>query len=271
MKKVYFGIVFIIAVLLSCQSVFAQTSSTWIKKGDMFEEKGIHSEAVKAYTKAIEEDSRSSEAYLKRGTTLFSDKKSNCTKALADLTKAIELTPDYVEAYYQRGIVNFYMINNEQGRSDMKTAAALGHTGAQEWLGMNKEEEQFVLVEETSPEKKPAVYFDHDKSNIKPAYHELLEEVGTIITGDSSLVSIILSGHADSTGTNRYNDTLSLERANNVKEYLVKHFNVKPGKIAVTAYGEEMPATSNSTPEGRALNRRVEISGLGTQDSIPGN
>ena len=140
-----------------------------------------------------------------------------------------------------------------------------------EWLGLNKEPDQFVLVEETSSEQKPAVYFDHNKSNIKSSYQRLLKEVGTVITGDSSQVSIILSGHADSTGTNHYNDTLSLERANNVKKYLVKHFNIDSGKIAVTAYGENMPVTSNNTPEGRALNRRVEISGIETTDRISGN
>ncbi len=261
MKKVYiFSIFVIIAVFISWQPAFAQIASTWLEKGDLLEEKGLHSEAAKAYTNAVEHDSDSAEAYLKRGIAFFSDKKSNCTEALSDFTMAIKLAPDNAEAYYRRGVVNYYMINNEQGRADMETAASLGHEGAREWLGLNRE--TIVMVKETPPKVKPAVYFDHDKFDIKPLYYKLLEEVGTALAGGSSQVSIVLSGHADSTGTEQYNDALSLERANAVKKYLVKHFNITSGRIAVTGYGEGDPTAANDTPEGRALNRRVEISGL---------
>jgi len=268
MKKIYICLVFIIAVFVSWQPAFAQTAATWIEKGNTLEEGGIHTEAVKAYTKAIECDPGCTDAYLKRGTALFSDRKSNCTESLVDLTEAIKLAPENADAYYQRGVVNYYMINNEQARADMETAAALGHKGAQEWLGLKAETEQ---AEGTPLSVKPAVYFDHDKSNIKPSSHKLLKEIGTALTGESSRVSIMLSGHADSTGTEKYNDTLSLERANAVKEYLVKNFNISSGRIAVTAYGEGMPVTSNSTLKGRALNRRVEITGIETTNNISGN
>lgn len=222
MKKIYVCLVFIIAVFVSWQPVSAQTAATWIEKGNTLEERGIHTEAVKAYTKAIEHDPGCADAYLKRGTALFSDRKSNCTESLTDLTEAIKLAPENADAYYQRGIVNHYMINNEQARADMKTAAALGHKGAQEWLGLKTETEQ---AEGTPLSVKPAVYFDHDKFNIKPSSHKLLKELGTALTEGSSRISIMLSGHADSTGTEKYNDTLSLKRANAVKEYLVKNFS----------------------------------------------
>jgi len=256
MKKIYVCLVFIIAVCLSWQPVSAQTAATWIEKGNTLEERGIHTEAVKAYTKAIEHDPGCADAYLKRGTVLFSDRKSNCTESLTDLTEAIKLAPENADAYYQRGIVNNYMINNEQARADMKTAAALGHKGAQEWLGLKTETEQ---AEGTPLSVKPAVYFDHDKFNIKPSSHKLLKELGTALPEGSSRIAIMLSGHADSTGTEKYNDTLSLKRATAVKEYLVKNFNLSPEKISVKAYGEGMPIGLNDTKEGRALNRRVDI------------
>ena len=261
MKKIYICLVFIIAVFVSWQPAFAQTAATWIEKGNALEERGIHTEAVKAYTKAIEYDSGCADAYLKRGTALFSDRKSNCVESLADLTAAIKLAPENADAYYHRGIVNYYMINNEQARSDMEAAAALGHKGAIKWLASKTETKQVELDTQISPETKPAVYFDHDKSNIKPSYHELLEEIGTALAGRLSHISVVLSGHADSTGTEEYNNALSLERANTVKEYLVKNFNISPGRIAVTAYGEGMPVASNNTLKGLALNRRVEIDG----------
>ncbi|MBW2630696.1 MAG: OmpA family protein [Deltaproteobacteria bacterium] len=268
MKKICICLVVVIAAFVSWQPVFAQTATMWIERGDTLEERGIHIEAVKAYTKAIEYDPGCAVAYLKRGTALFSERKSNCTESHADLTAAIKLAPENADAYYQRGIVNYYMINNEQGRSDMETAAALGHKGAMKWLASKTETKQ---AEVTPLSVKPIVYFDHDKSDIKPFYHKLLEEIGTALTERSSRVSIMLSGHADSTGTKKYNNALSLERATAVKEYLVKNFNISSGRIAVTAYGEGMPVTSNSTLKGRALNRRVEITGIETTNDISGD
>ncbi|MCD6487400.1 MAG: OmpA family protein [Syntrophobacterales bacterium] len=258
MKKIYIVLVLIIAVFISWQPAFARTATTWIEKGDALEKRGIHTEAVKAYTKAIEYDPGCADAYLKRGTTLFSERKSNCAKSLTDLTTAIKLAPENANAYYQRGIVNYYMINNEQALSDMKTAAALGHKGAQKWLA-SKTETEIKQAEVIPLTVKPIVYFDHDKSDIKPFYHKLLEEIGTALDERAPGISILLSGHADDTGTEKYNDALSLKRANTVKEYLVKNFNISSARITVTAYGESMPATSNSTLKGRSLNRRVEI------------
>ncbi len=256
MKKIYICLVFIIAVFISWQPAFAQTAAIWIERGNILEERGTYTEAVNAYTKAIEYDPGCADAYLKRGTALFSEKKTNCAESLDDLTTAIKLAPKNADAYYQRGIINYYMINNEQARKDMETAAALGHKGAREWLASKTKTKQ---TEGTPLNAKPAVYFDHDKSNIKPSYHKLLEEIGTALTEKSSQVSIVLSGHADSTGTEKHNDALSLKRANAVKEYLIKNFKISPKRITVKAYGESMPVTSNTTEKERALNRRVEI------------
>ena len=256
MKKIYICLAVIIAVFISWQPACAQVAATWIEKGDILEKQGIYAGAVKAYTRAIECDPGCADAYLKRGAALFSEKKTNCVESLDDLTEAIKLAPKNADAHYQRGIVNYYMINNEQALADMKTAAALGHMGARKWLASKTETEQ---AEGTPLSVKPAVYFDHDKSNIKPSYHKLLKEIGTVLTKKHPRVSIVLSGHADSTGTEEYNNTLSLKRANAVKGYLMKNSNISPERIAVGAYGESMPIASNDTKEERALNRRVEI------------
>ncbi len=258
MKKICFAVI-IIAAFMSWQPAFAQMATTWIEKGDILEKQERYTEAVKAYTEAIKREPGCADAYLKRGIAIFLGKKTNCVESLGDLTEAIKLAPRNADAYFQRGLVNYYMINNEQARKDMETAAALGHMGAQQWIASKTETKQANLDNQISPKMKPAIYFDHDKSNIKPSYHELLKETGTVLIKKRSRASIVLSGHADSTGTEKYNDALSLKRANAVKEYLVKNFNISPGKITVKAYGESMPIASNETKEERSLNRRVEI------------
>jgi outer membrane protein OmpA-like peptidoglycan-associated protein len=69
---------------------------------------------------------------------------------------------------------------------------------------------------------------------------------------------VVLKGHADNTGTAERNLQLSKNRANAVKDYLVKR-GVRASSIQVYGLGAEKPIASNETPVGRAQNRRVEI------------
>ncbi len=69
---------------------------------------------------------------------------------------------------------------------------------------------------------------------------------------------VIIEGHADSTHTEDYNLELSLRRALAVVEWLIEH-GVDPKRLEAKGYGESRPVADNSTLEGRALNRRVEM------------
>ena len=68
---------------------------------------------------------------------------------------------------------------------------------------------------------------------------------------------IEIRGYADATGEDRYNYRLGRERAESVERYLVTRHMVPPSRIALMSFGEEEPATDNSSEEGRAQNRRV--------------
>jgi OOP family OmpA-OmpF porin len=71
--------------------------------------------------------------------------------------------------------------------------------------------------------------------------------------------NVSLEGHADSIGTDEYNQKLSERRAASVKNYLIKKGAIDERKITSTGYGESKPVASNNTKEGRAENRRVEV------------
>lgn len=71
-------------------------------------------------------------------------------------------------------------------------------------------------------------------------------------------IQIEVVGHTDSKGTAAYNLKLSKERAQSVKRYLVEH-GIDPSRITTKGQGETQPIAPNTTPEGRAKNRRVEI------------
>ena len=76
--------------------------------------------------------------------------------------------------------------------------------------------------------------------------------------------TLIAVGHTDATGSDRYNQGLSIRRVEAVKAYLVSK-GVPADRIKTEGKGEADPVASNQTREGRAQNRRVEIEVVGTR------
>jgi len=99
--------------------------------------------------------------------------------------------------------------------------------------------------------------FDFDKSEIKPKYYSVLDRVVTILKRNSSL-KIEIQGHTCNMGTGKYNQKLSENRAGAIMNYLVKK-GIDGKRLSAVGYGESRPKASNSTEEGRVLNRRVEL------------
>ena len=84
--------------------------------------------------------------------------------------------------------------------------------------------------------------------------------------------TIVIAGHADSTGSAELNRELSSKRANSVLNYLM---NTGGGRLesyaqyfSASGYGATRPVADNSTPEGRARNRRIEISIILKDDTV---
>lgn len=84
---------------------------------------------------------------------------------------------------------------------------------------------------------------------------------------------IVVSGHTDNTGNPKLNQTLSQKRAKAVRDWMRDTGDVPESCFAVQGYGESRPIATNDTPDGRALNRRVEISLVPQANAcqIPGN
>ena len=102
-----------------------------------------------------------------------------------------------------------------------------------------------------------ALNFDFDKSNVKPQYFELLNNLKDFIEQNNYEVTIV--GHTDSVGSNQYNFGLSRRRAESVKAKLLEFGLAENRIVGIEAMGEEQPIASNETKEGRAQNRRVEF------------
>ena len=102
-----------------------------------------------------------------------------------------------------------------------------------------------------------ALNFDFDKSNVKPQYFELLNNLKDFIEQNNYEVTIV--GHTDSIGSNAYNFKLSRRRAESVKAKLLEFGLTEDRIVGIEAMGEEQPIATNATKEGRAQNRRVEF------------
>jgi outer membrane protein OmpA-like peptidoglycan-associated protein len=103
-----------------------------------------------------------------------------------------------------------------------------------------------------------SVSFDLAKSIISDNNTSVLMKVIAILRENAS-ASIILSGHTDNSGAEKYNKKLSMQRAEQVKKYLVKN-GIDDSRLNLVGLGEKSPKASNDTNEGRVLNRRVDFS-----------
>ena len=101
------------------------------------------------------------------------------------------------------------------------------------------------------------VLFDFGKYTLKPEAREKLAKVSGILLAYPGL-SIEVDGHTDNVGSDGFNQTLSEERANAVREYLVQQ-GVPLNAVSAKGFGKTAPIASNDTPTGRAQNRRVEL------------
>jgi outer membrane protein OmpA-like peptidoglycan-associated protein len=102
-----------------------------------------------------------------------------------------------------------------------------------------------------------AVLFDVDSAALKPPSMATLDQMAEVMVKYPES-DILVKGHADSTGSEKYNQELSERRATAVRNYLVSR-GVAAGRITAIGFGKTMPIASNATPAGREQNRRVEM------------
>ena len=107
------------------------------------------------------------------------------------------------------------------------------------------------------------VLFDFDKSVIKPEGKSKLDDIANKVKG-VNLEVVIAIGHADSVGSDAYNQRLSVRRSESVKAYMVSK-GIEANRVYTEGKGEKQPVANNKTSDGRAKNRRVEIEVIGTR------
>lgn len=100
------------------------------------------------------------------------------------------------------------------------------------------------------------VHFERDSCALSDTAQKHLDVLGKILVEQQS-INISLEGHTDMTGTADYNKDLSLKRANSVRDYIVKNYNIQQDRISVSGYGFERLADRQNPYS--VANRRVEV------------
>ncbi|NIS61449.1 MAG: OmpA family protein [Proteobacteria bacterium] len=103
-----------------------------------------------------------------------------------------------------------------------------------------------------------AIQFPVGKDFILPGNYPLLSKVQRAIRifGEPH---VVIEGHTDSTGSDELNEYLSQQRAEAVRAYFVANGTLPDRRIVAVGYGSKRPLASNQTPEGRAINRRIDL------------
>ncbi len=108
------------------------------------------------------------------------------------------------------------------------------------------------------------VLFDYNKATLKPQAQDALKKVAVVLSQFPES-DVTIEGYTDSKGSKSFNKTLSRDRADAVKGWLVKQGDIPAGKISAVGNGEENPVAPNKNPDGsdnpagRAKNRRVSV------------
>jgi outer membrane protein OmpA-like peptidoglycan-associated protein len=144
--------------------------------------------------------------------------------------------------------------------------AAIGHRMDQQ----QKELQQIPGVEVTRPAENEIavqltndILFDFNSAALRSESQQTLRDLANNFQRYPDEL-ITVEGHTDNVGSPEYNQGLSERRAYSVRDYL-RDQGIPGSRVTATGYGETRPKASNSTPEGRQLNRRVEIHIRATQ------
>lgn len=142
---------------------------------------------------------------------------------------------------------------------------------------MDAPEEEVMAVAEVEPMLEnmevdealviPNIYFEFDSATLKQESNEALDFLVEQLLAFPEIV-IEISGHTDNVGNEEYNMNLSADRAASVVTYLSDK-GVAEANLVSKGYGETSPIDNNETPEGRAINRRVEMKILEAMENDP--
>jgi outer membrane protein OmpA-like peptidoglycan-associated protein len=184
--------------------------------------------------------------------------------------RVLHINPDHIVLIHGNEHIIKSIYTREEDPSPESKAAqptAEEHKNEVSELGSQSSAERSIPARTSSS----IINFDYNTSELQHPAHEELDRVVSLAK-QSPNHAILILGYTDDVGSYEYNHWLSKSRAKIVGGYLVEK-EIDPERITAIGMGEKNPLTSNTTPEGRATNRRVEIKLIPVEedaDLLPG-
>jgi outer membrane protein OmpA-like peptidoglycan-associated protein len=156
--------------------------------------------------------------------------------------------------------------HNKRGRGALIGAAVGGLAGTGVGHYLEKQKQEIDQIPDANVQQQGEVLmvafpgealFDSGSSSLAPGAFSRLDQLAATL-GRYPDTDVIIKGHTDGAGSEASNLALSEQRADSVRRYLIGK-GVSPARMTSVGFGESMPLATNSTPEGRQQNRRVEI------------
>ncbi len=196
------------------------------------------------------------DSYRTRDLAYVADRKAKIAEAMAvtSVEKAASAkAKDEYEATQAEIMKNTakQLLTEQKARIDAEKVAANAQADLAKLAAIKEEERGLVITLSGS------VLFATNESTLMPAAQDRLNQVADALLATKER-NLIVEGHTDSQGSSSFNQLLSQKRADGVRSYIISRGY--PGElIQARGIGEDKPVADNSSAEGRANNRRVEI------------
>jgi outer membrane protein OmpA-like peptidoglycan-associated protein len=149
---------------------------------------------------------------------------------------------------------------------DTPKGVAVGQDGCRKKTTIAKSVNNHHVIEKNQAGNFELILFDFDRFELKPKYYAVLDEIALGLSRSPD-TNIEIRGHTDNVGTAEYNQLLSEKRAEIVKKYLMQK-GIEENRLFPVGFGYTVNQASNETENGRALNRRVEMSIISDQKML---
>ncbi|HYH96590.1 OmpA family protein, partial [Hyalangium sp.] len=134
----------------------------------------------------------------------------------------------------------------------------INQAGPADNQGCPAAQKQLIVIKQDRIDIKDMVYFDSGKATIQARSNALLDQMAKVLAEHPEITKVIIEGHTDDRGPVEFNRTLSQQRAEAVRDYLVKK-GLATERFEAKGFGPDRPLQPNTTSQGRAANRRVDF------------
>ena len=241
--------------------------------GVLLEGQGKLEDATELYRRAIHEDQRFPYPYIGLGDIYFQQKQYSLSAAMYNEALLLYQSPAIRDKYSDLKL-DIPRVKERLAKCQASIPAASRSLKVVKFdmIESQLKEDSTELTRgiqykpKTRPKIAVSILFEYNRAEISKASIAQMDEIGKALCSNTlKACTISIEGHADATGSDAHNQSLSEKRSASVKHFLSSRFGIDAERLKTIGYGKTRPIDSNDTNAGRAANRRVELVNMGTE------